>query len=253
MKWNFIINGAPLGSGDTSGGYSPRKKEWVTAALAGAGLASSLASTIFGGAAAARQQREAERRLAAEKAGNEAWYNRRYNENYADTEAGQNMIRMAKEAARENWKREAGAAAVAGGTDAAAAMAKEAGNKMIGDTVAEMAAKDTARKDNVDAAYRAEESRLTQQQIALNQQKAQNIASVAGGVSDALMSGAVMAGTIGTGSPGGGGVDPASPSSQLEKAGISSNDKWQKKNLDKIYDNNNNYNLLQNVIGDYYA
>ncbi len=248
MKWNFIINGAPLGSGNTSGGYAPRKKEWVSEALAGAGLASSLASTIFGGAAAARQQREAERRLAEEKARNEAWYNRRYNENYADTEAGQNMIRMAKEAAREQWRREAGAAAVAGGTDAAVAQAKEAGNRMVGNAVAQMAATDTARKDNVDAAYRAENSRLTQQQIALDQQKAQNIAGVAGGVSDALMSGAQL--VAGTGSPGGGGVDPASPSSQLEKAGISSNDKWLKKNQDKIYDYNNNYNLLQSVMGD---
>ncbi len=248
MKWNFIINGAPLGSGNTSGGYAPRKKEWVSEALAGAGLASSLASTIFGGAAAARQQREAERRLAEEKARNEAWYNRRYNENYADTEAGQNMIRMAKAAAREQWRREAGAAAVAGGTDAAVAQAKEAGNRMVGNAVAQMAATDTARKDNVDAAYRAENSRLTQQQIALDQQKAQNIAGVAGGVSDALMSGAQL--VAGTGSPGGGGVDPASPSSQLEKAGISSNDKWLKKNQDKIYDYNNNYNLLQSVMGD---
>ena len=57
MKWNFIINGAPLGSGDHSGGYAPRKKEWVQLALAGA----SLAASIFGGASAAKQQREAER------------------------------------------------------------------------------------------------------------------------------------------------------------------------------------------------
>lgn len=249
MKWNFIINGAPLGSGDPSGGYAPRKKEIaLTTALAGAGLASSLASTIFGGAAAARQQREAERRLAEERAKNEAWYRRRYNENYADTAAGQNMIRMAKDAARENWRREAGAAAVAGGTDAAVAKAKDAGNKMIGDTIANIAAQDTARKDNVDAAYRAEESRLTQQQIALDQQKAQNIAGVAGGVSDALMSGAQL--VAGTGSPGGGGVNPASKTNQLEKMGIGTNEKWLKKNQDKIYDYNNNYNLLQSVMGD---
>ena len=239
MKWNFIINGAPLGSGDTSGGYAPRKKEWVSEALAGAGLASSLASTIFGGASAARQQREAERRLAAEKARNEAWYTRRYNESYADTAAGQNMIRMARDSARELWRREAGAAAVAGGTDAAVAQAKEAGNRMVGNAVAQMAATDTARKDNVDAAYRAENSRLTQQQIALDQQKAQNIASVAGGVSDALMSGAQL--VAGTGSPGGGGVDPAEKTGQLEKAGISGSEKWQKNHLDKIYDMNRDF------------
>lgn len=244
MNWNFIINGASLGSGDRSGGYARRKKEWVQFALAGA----SLAASLFGGAKAAEEQRKAEAELRAEKARNEAWYNRRYNENYADTAAGQNMIRMAKDAARENWQREAGAAAVAGGTDAAAAQAKEAGNRMVGDAVAEMAAKDTARKDNVDAAYRAEKSRLTQQQMALDQQKAQNIANVAGGVSDALAAGAAYA----EGSPGGGGVEPAEKTNQLEKMGVSSNAKWQEKYLDKIYDYNRNYNLWRgNDMGDY--
>lgn len=226
MKWNFIINGTPLGSSDAlavlSGGYAPRKKEWLPYVLAGA----SLVSSLWGGAQAAKENRRAERELQAEKARNDAWYTRRYNENYADTAAGQNMKRIALDAARENWRREAGAAAVAGGTDAAVAQAKEAGNRMVGDTIARMAATDTARKDNVDAAYRAEKSQLAQQQMALNQQKAQNIANVAGGVSDALMTGAVYASGSGTaasqptaGSPGGGGVEPSSGTSALEKMG----------------------------------
>lgn len=213
MKWNFIINHAPLGSADASGGYAPRKKEWVQLALAGA----SLAASIWGGSKAAEQQRRAEAELRAEKARNNAWYNRRYNESYVDTAAGQNMIRMAKDAARENWMREAGAAAVAGSTDAASAQAKEAGNRMVGNAIAQMAATDTARRDNVDAAYRAENSRLSQQQMALDQQKAQNISDVAGGVSDALMTDATY--FAGTGSPGGGGVNPASKTNQLEKMG----------------------------------
>ena len=200
MKWNFIINGAALGSGEPSAGFAPRKKEWVQVALA----AASLAASLWGGAQAAKQQAKAEAEVRAEKARNEAWYNRRYNESYVDTSAGQNMKRIALDAARENWRREAGAAAVAGGTDAAVAQAKEAGNRMVGDAIASMAATDTARKDNVDAAYRAERSRLSQQQMALDQQKAQNIASTAGAVSDALASGAAY-----YGSPGGGGVDAA--------------------------------------------
>lgn len=244
MKWNFIINGAPLGIGEASGGFAPRKKEWVLGALAGASAAASLASTIWGGSKAAEQQAKAEAELRAEKARNEAWYTRRYNESYADTAAGQNMIRMAKDAAREHWRREAGAAAVAGGTDAAAAMAKEAGNKMVGDAIAQVAAQDTARKDSVDAAYRAERSRLSQQQMALDQQKAANISQVAGGVSDALMSGAVA--LAGTGSPGGGGVDPAAKTSQIEKTGISGSEKWMKNadNWEKAKDFYQNYGKI---------
>lgn len=248
MKWNFIINGAPLGSGEPSAGFAPIKKEWVQLALAGA----SLAASLWGGAQAAKQQAKAEAEARAEKARNEAWYNRRYNESYVDTAAGQNMKRIALDAARENWRREAGAAAVAGGTDAAVAQAKEAGNRMVGDAIASMAATDTARKDNVDAAYRAERARLSQQQMALDQQKAQNIASTAGAVSDALASGAAYydSSKAGAGSPGGGGVDAAPKTNQLKKMGLDTNEKWLKKNQDKIYDYNNNYNLLQSVMGD---
>lgn len=249
MKWNFIINGAPLGSGDPSGGYAPRKKEWVQLALAGA----SLAASIWGGASAANEQAKAEARLNAEKAKNDAWYRRRYNEHTIDTAGGQNMIRMAKEYARENWKKAQGAAAVGGGTDAATAIVKEQGNKMVGDAIANIEAQDVARKDNVDASYRARQSQLNQQQMSLDQQKAANIASVAGGVSDALMAGAQYAGTrsAGTGSPGGGGVNPAPKTNQLEKMGIDTNEKWLKKNHQRIFDYNNNYNLLQGVMGDY--
>lgn len=236
MNWKFIINDAPLGSGEFGAGFAPRKKRWIGLALAGA----SLASSIWGGVQSSKAQKAAEQRLANEKAENEAWYRRRYNENYSDTAAGQNMIRIAKDYAKDVWKKAAGAAAVGGGTDADVAEAKEAGNRMVGNTIAQMAATDTSRKDNVDATYRAEKARLNQQQMTLEQQHADNISSVAGGVSDALLQGAIMTAGTGTksvsletgatpsvktgsggntGSPGGGGVNPATKPPMLQKMG----------------------------------
>ena len=221
MNWKFIINNVPLGSGEFGVGFAPRKKRWIGLALAGA----SLASSIWGGVQSSKAQKAAEQRLANEKADNEAWYRRRYNENYSDTAAGQNMIRIAKDYAKDVWKKAAGAAAVGGGTDADVAEAKESGNKMVGNTIAQMAATDTSRKDNVDATYRAEKARLNQQQMTLEQQHADNISSVAGGVSDALLQGAIM--TAGnkvlaggnSGSPGGSGVNPAVKTPTLQKMG----------------------------------
>ncbi len=250
MNWKLVINSAPLGSGDLSGGYAPRKKEWIGLALAGA----SLASSIFGGIQSSKAQKEAERKLANEKAANEAWYNRRYNEHTIDTAAGQNMIRMAKDYARETWKKASGAAAVGGGTDADVAAAKEAGTKMVGNAIAQIEAQDVARKDNVDATYRAEKSRLTQQQMALDQQRAANISSVAGGISDALMTGAMMtAGSkgIGKGSPGGAGVTAASQTPALEKMGINTNEDWLKKKASKLYDYRSNYDYLSGLGSDF--
>lgn len=248
MNWKFIIN--PLGGGDPYGGYAPRRKEWAGLALAGA----SLASSIFGGIQSGKAQREAERRLDNERAANEAWYNRRYNEHTIDTAAGQNMIRMAKDSAREVWKRAQGAAAVGGGTDADVAAAKAEGTKMIGDAIAQIEAQDALRKDNVDATHRATQSRLNQQQMALDQQRAANISQAASGASDALAAGAMHFAdgkTVGTGSPGGAGVTAGEKTPSLKKMGVDDNGKWLRKQQEKLYDYNDNYSLLQGVMGDF--
>ena len=165
---------------------APMRKEWVQLALAGAGLLSSL----IGGRAASNAAKKAERRQRAQEAKENAWYNRRYNEDYIDTAAGQNLVRRAKEYARENWKKAAGAQAVAGGTDAATAMAKNAGNKMVGDTIANIAAQDTARKAQVDNMHRQAEANFAQMDMNREMQRAQNITNAAQNASNAMMSAA---------------------------------------------------------------
>lgn len=182
--------GRPLGMGMEG---SPLRKEWVQVALAAAGLASSL----LGGAKASKAAREAERRQRQQEARENAWYTRRYNEDYLDTAAGQNLVRRAKEYARENWKKAQGAAKVGGATEAASAMAKEAGNKMVGDTMANIAAQDTARKARVDDQHRQAEANFAQMDIARENQRAANITQAAQGASNAMLS---MAGAVGGGS-----------------------------------------------------
>lgn len=179
--------GRPLGMGMEG---SPLRKEWVQVALAAAGLASSL----LGGAKASKAAREAEKRQRQQEARENAWYTRRYNEDYLDTAAGQNLVRRAKEYARENWKKAQGAAKVGGATEAASAMAKEAGNKMVGDTMANIAAQDTARKARVDDQHRQAEANFAQMDIARENQRAANITQAAQGASNAMLS---MAGAIG--------------------------------------------------------
>ena len=170
--------------------YGSVRKEWVQIALA----AASVASSLFGGAKSAAAAKKAEQEQKARENAENAWYQRRYNENYADTAAGKAMINEAKEYARENWKKASGAAAVTGGTDAATAQAKEAGNKMVADTVRNMAAQDTARKDSVDAQHMKMQDNFAQERIALQQQRADNIANTASGVSNGLMSAATAMG-----------------------------------------------------------
>ncbi len=165
------------------GVYQP--KLWIVPAI-GAGVG--LASSLFGGISASNAAREAERRQRQQEAKENAWYNRRYNEDYVDTAAGQNLVRRAKEYAKENWKKAAGAQAVAGGTDAATAMAKEAGNKMVGDSIANIAATDQARKEHVDDLHRQAESQFAQMDMNRELQRAQSITDAAQGASNAIMS-----------------------------------------------------------------
>ena len=123
------------------------------------------------------------RREAAEN----AWYNRRYNEDYVDTAAGQNLVRRAKDFAKENWKKAQGAAKVGGQTEAAAAMAKEAGNKMVGDTIANIAAQDTARKARVDDIHQQAQDKFAQMDMNRESQRAANISNAAQNASNMFM------------------------------------------------------------------
>ena len=172
-------------SGVTLGSLPHQPKLWIGAAL---GLAGGIASSLIGGNEAAKAARAAERRQREQEAKEEAWYNRRYNEDYIDTAAGQNLVRRAKDYAKEQWKKAAGAQAVAGGTDAATAMAKDAGNKMVGDTIANIAAADTQRKAQVDNMHRQSQAQFAQMDMNREMQRAQNITNAASAASNAMMS-----------------------------------------------------------------
>lgn len=174
----------PLGIGNA---YTPVKKEWIGAVI---GAVGGLASSLIGGAASSSAAEAAERRQRQQEAKENAWYNRRYYEDYIDTAAGQNLVRRAKEFAKSQWKKAAGAQAVAGGTDASVAMAKEAGNKMMGDTIADIAAADLNRKQRVDEQHRAAEQQFAQNDINREMQRANNIKEAAQGASNAIFSAA---------------------------------------------------------------
>ena len=157
----------------------------MIATLIGAGLA--VGSSLWGGYKASQAAKKANRQIANQRAANQAWFNRRYNEDYADTAAGQRLITQAKDYAKDNWKKAQGASRVGGATDESAAAAKEAGNKMVGNTISGIAAADTARKDRIDSQYRAMDNSLAQQQIAVEQNRAAQISQAASQASNAMM------------------------------------------------------------------
>lgn len=167
----------------TSSPVLGEKKEWV---LGAASLALGIGSSLFGAnkakKAARRAQAENQYRTNTEK----AWYDKNYNTDYLDTKAGQNLMRRAQEVQDEYIRKADGAAAVGGGTAASVAQAKESANKAMGDTIANIAAQDTSRKQHVEDAHLANTQQLSRERQQIEQQKAQNTSDAAQNASNAL-------------------------------------------------------------------
>lgn len=167
----------------TSSPVLGEKKEWV---LGAASLALGIGSSLFGAnkakKAARRAQAENQYRTNAEK----AWYDKNYNTDYLDTKAGQNLMRRAQEVQDEYIRKADGSAAVGGGTAASVAQAKESANKAMGDTIANIAAQDTSRKQHVEDAHLANTQQLSRERQQIEQQKAQATSDAAQNASNAL-------------------------------------------------------------------
>ena len=174
--------------------YQPQVAEWVGVALGALGAATS----ILGGLSSANAAKRAEKLRQEQDAKNAAWFNKRYNESFIDTAAGRNAIRQAIDYGKRQTQRAEGAAAVTGGTDAAVAQAKEGANRMVGDTIGNLAAQDTARKEQAEATYLRQQEQSTAQQMANQQAKAAGIAQAAQGASNAMMVGATLINGVGS-------------------------------------------------------
>lgn len=151
----------------------------------GSGLLSGAAS-IFGGSAASKAAKKANRLLEQQQKDNQAWYDRRYNEDYTQTTEAQSLLDYARQQAEKQWKRAEGASAVSGATDESVALAKKNANDMLADVTSQIAAQSTGRKDAIEQQYLNTKSGLTQQQVGNLRQKAQNISSAAGQASSLL-------------------------------------------------------------------
>lgn len=141
---------------------------------AGVGLASSLWGAHKGAKAAKKQEDE----LARQKAANEAWYNRNYYQDYLNTVEAQNALKRVRSAWDERVKGERGRQVVTGGTAQQAQAIAEAGGEAMGDVVGNLAAKGQQNRQAIDAQKLAMDANLSQQQMAIEEQKQQAAADM---------------------------------------------------------------------------
>lgn len=155
----------------------------------GASAALGIGSAIFGGSKASKAAKQANALLDKRIQENQAWYDRRYNEDYSQTAEAQNLLNYAREQADKQYRRAEGAAAVAGASDESVAQAKANANDMLAQTASNIAAQGTARKDAVEQQYMNTKNALTQQQSDNLMQKASNISQAAGGAAGTFLNG----------------------------------------------------------------
>lgn len=143
------------------------------------------AGSIFGGLASRKAMNNMKKNIEQQQRENQAWYDRRYNEDATQRADAQALLNKTEESIRNRNQQAAASAVVTGGTEESVAAARAANNQALVDTTSNIAAQADARKDAIEQQYLQTKSDLNNQLNQLQQQKAQNIAQAIGGVADA--------------------------------------------------------------------
>ena len=158
------------------------------------GGALGIAGSIVGGIKQAKVMRQVNDSLTSQQNDNQAWYERRYNEDETQRAEAQRMLQQTRDYIKQRNQEAAGTAAVMGGTDAAIAQQKAANNSAISDTAAQIAASGGARKDAIERQYMDRDAAIEDSKNNLRLGKAQAIGTAINGVAQA---GAGIANAIG--------------------------------------------------------
>lgn len=148
--------------------------------LIGAGLG--VASSIFGGISARKARRKQERMLAQQEQENQAWYDRKYNEDPTKRADTVRLLTQMQEQIKNRNKAARGRQAVMGGTEDSTTAVKEANNKTLADTTSQIVAANESRKDAIEGQYQARKDAIQNKRMGLESEKAADTANVAAGV-----------------------------------------------------------------------
>lgn len=149
-------------------------------ALIGAGLG--LASSIAGGIANRKVRKKQEQMIAQQQRENQAWYDRKYNEDPTKRADTVRLLTQMQEQIKNRNKVAKGRQAVMGGTEDSTTAVKEANNKTLADTTSQIVAANDARKDNIEQQYINRKNQLQNQQMSIDAEKAADTANAVAGV-----------------------------------------------------------------------
>lgn len=116
---------------------------------------------------------------------NQAWYDRRYNEDATQRADAQRVLTQTAEAIKQRNRAAAGSAAVMGGTEESVAATKAANAQAMADAASRIAVAGEARKDNIEQQYQQRDQQLQGQLNNMEVNRANAITQAAGGVASA--------------------------------------------------------------------
>lgn len=148
--------------------------------LIGAGLG--LASSIAGGIANRKARRKQEQMLAQQQRENQAWYDRKYNEDPTKRADTVRLLTQMQEQIKNRNRAAKGRQAVMGGTEDSTTAVKEANNKTLADTTSQIVAANEARKDSIEQQYQQNKRSIQGQQMQMEAEKSADTANVVAGV-----------------------------------------------------------------------
>lgn len=140
---------------------------------------------IFGGIKASKAMKKVKNNLASQQAQNQAWYDRRYNEDATQRADAQRILTMTEDAIKNRNREAAGVTAVMGGTDESLASTKAANAKALAEAASQIAVAGDRRKDMIEQQYQQRDAALNDSLNNMEINKANQIASAVRGVSDA--------------------------------------------------------------------
>lgn len=120
--------------------------------------------------------------LAQQEKENQAWYDRKYNEDPTKRADTVRLLTQMQEQIKNRNKAAKGRQAVMGGTEDSTTAVKEANNKTLADTTSQIVAANESRKDAIEGQYQERKDAIQKKRMGLEAEKAAGVASVAAGV-----------------------------------------------------------------------
>lgn len=120
--------------------------------------------------------------LAQQEKENQAWYDRKYNEDPTKRADTVRLLTQMQEQIKNRNRAAKGRQAVMGGTEDSTTAVKEANNKTLADTTSQIVAANEARKDAIEQQYQQNKRSIQGQQMQMEAEKSADTANVVAGV-----------------------------------------------------------------------